>query len=135
MRPATPLGSWIKRQRTAYTADTPTGLRPTPRRPRHSLEPTDAASDDSLDTTRAYYTDHGTHAAPLTATALDTPIGQWLPNQRRPGFLADHPERAEARAEIDPNWNPAWPLDRQRHYAGVREALAAGATLDELVPG
>ena len=32
-------------------------------------------------------------------------------------------------------WNPSWPLDWQRHYAGVRESLAAGAKLDELVPG
>ncbi|WP_345680766.1 helicase associated domain-containing protein [Yinghuangia aomiensis] len=56
-------------------------------------------------------------------------------NQRRPGFLAGHPERAEALAAIDPDRNPSWPLDRQRHDAGVRESLTAGAKLDELVPG
>src|SRR5690606_37894867 len=42
---------------------------------------------------------------------------------------------AAALAAIDPDWNPAWPLVWQRHYAGVRETLTAGAKLDELVPG
>ncbi|MGW0664617.1 helicase associated domain-containing protein [Streptodolium elevatio] len=95
----------------------------------------DAAFDEGLAAARAYFADHGTLAAPRSATALDRPVGQWLSNQRRPGFLAGHPERAEALAAIDPDWNPSWPLDWQRHYAGVRESLAAGATLDELVPG
>ncbi|GAA4992955.1 hypothetical protein GCM10023205_77030 [Yinghuangia aomiensis] len=95
----------------------------------------DAAFDEQLAAARVYFTNHGTLAAPRTATALDKPVGQWLSNQRRPGALTDHPKRAAALAAIDPDWNPTWPLDWQRHYAGVRESLAAGAALDELVPG
>jgi hypothetical protein len=34
--------------------------------------------------------------------------------------LAGRPARVAALAEIDPDWNPTWPLDRQRHYAAVR---------------
>ncbi|WP_152626582.1 hypothetical protein [Streptacidiphilus carbonis] len=29
--------------------------------------------------------------------------------------------REAALAHIDPHWNPGWPLEWQRHYAGVRE--------------
>ncbi|MEU8138222.1 DEAD/DEAH box helicase [Streptodolium elevatio] len=133
---AYPLGHWISKQRRAYAAGTLTGLRV------QRLEGlgmvwdhADAAWEEGLAAARVYFADHGTLAAPRTATALDLPIGQWLSNQRRPGFLAGHPERAAALAAIDPDWNPAWPLDWQRHYAGVRETLTAGATLDQLVPG
>ncbi|WP_345676535.1 helicase associated domain-containing protein [Yinghuangia aomiensis] len=131
-----PLGIWINRQRTVYAAGTLTGLRV------QRLEGlgmvwdyADEAFDEGLAAARAYFADHGTLAAPQTATAPDRPVGQWLSNQRRPGFLAGHPERAEALAAIEPDWNPAWPLDWQRHYAGVRESLTAGAKLDELIPG
>jgi hypothetical protein len=50
--------------------------------------------------------------------------------------LAGLPEREAALAEIDPDWNPTWPLDWQRHYAGVRECLQElGAELVDLEPG
>jgi hypothetical protein len=84
---------------------------------------------------RAYFADHGTLAAPRSATALDRTVGQRLSNQRRPGALGDHPERAEALTAIDPDWNPKWPIDWQRHYAGVRECLTSGAQLADLMPG
>ncbi|MGW0664619.1 Helicase associated domain protein [Streptodolium elevatio] len=131
-----PLGHWISRQRKAYAAGTLTGLR-VQRLDGLGMvwDHADAAFQDGLAAARVYYADHGTLAAPRTATALDLPVGQWLSNQRRPGFLDGHPERAAALAAIDPDWNPSWPLDWQRHYAGVRESLAAGAVLDELVPG
>jgi len=37
---------------------------------------------------------------------------------------------------IDPDWNPDWPLEWQRHYAGVRECITElGADLVDLEPG
>ncbi|MFB7668955.1 helicase associated domain-containing protein [Kitasatospora sp. NPDC056138] len=84
---------------------------------------------------REYFEHHGTLAAPRTATALDKPVGQWLSNQRRPGVLAERPDRVEALSEIDPDRNPDWPLDWQRHYAAVADCLDGGAQLADLLPG
>jgi len=36
---------------------------------------------------------------------------------------------------IDPDWNPAWPAEWQRHFAAVRELLRDEAGLPELQPG
>lgn len=62
-------------------------------------------------------------------------MGQWLSDLRRPGTPAGHPQWAQALAKIDPDSNPAWPLDWQRHYVGVRECLAGEAQLADLLPG
>ncbi|MGW7064759.1 Helicase associated domain protein [Streptomyces sp. NPDC054904] len=76
------------------------------------------------------------------ATALDRPVGQWLTNLRRPGGLGKDPvrarERADALAAIDRDWNPrenGWTVDWQRHYTSLAQLLAAGARLDDIVPG
>ncbi|MEU8844119.1 helicase associated domain-containing protein, partial [Streptomyces roseus] len=89
-----------------------------------------------------YYEQHGTLAAPRHATALDKPVGQWLTNVRRPGWLGKDPGRAERRAAalaaIDEDWNPSalgWTVDWQRQYAGLRALLAGGARLADIVPG
>jgi hypothetical protein len=131
-----PLGQWVAEQRRAYGAGTMDGNRV---RRLETLgmiwDPADVGFQENLAAARAYFAEHGSLAAPRTATALDKPVGQWLSNLRRPGALGDHPERAEALAEIDPDWNPTWPIDWQRTYAAVRECLAAGATLGEILPG
>ncbi|MGW0665145.1 helicase associated domain-containing protein [Streptodolium elevatio] len=44
----------------------------------------DAAFDEGLAAARVYFADHGTLAAPRTATAPDLPVGHWLSNQRLP---------------------------------------------------
>ncbi|MER7674684.1 Helicase associated domain protein [Kitasatospora sp. NPDC096128] len=131
-----PLGHWVSEQRKAYAAGLMEGKRV------ERLEsigmvwdPLDAAWEENLAACREYYAHHGTLAAPRTATALDKPVGQWLSNQRRPGVLADRPDRAEALAEIDADWNPEWPLDWQRHWAAVRECVEGGAQLADLLPG
>jgi hypothetical protein len=98
-------------------------------------DPLDAAFEENLAAARVYFADHGTPAAPRSATALDKPIGQWLSNQRRSGALAGRPDRAEALAAIDPDWNPDWPLDWQRHYAAVTGVLGLGAELVDLEEG
>ncbi|WP_274565094.1 helicase associated domain-containing protein [Streptomyces spiramyceticus] len=95
----------------------------------------DAAFQENLAAARVYYAQHWSLCAPRTASALDRPLGQWLSNLRRPGALAGHPERAEALAAIDPDWNPDCPVDWQRHYAAARELLADEAALTELQPG
>ncbi|WP_405968629.1 helicase associated domain-containing protein [Streptomyces sp. NBC_00015] len=58
----------------------------------------------------------------------------WLASLRRPGTLDGHPEWAAALEAIDPDWNPAWPADWQRHYAAVRELLRDEEGT-ELLPG
>ncbi|MEY9842941.1 Helicase associated domain protein [Streptacidiphilus sp. EB103A] len=132
-----PLGHWTSEQRKTYAAGQMTGLR---------VKQLDGlgmiwdagqyAWTENLAAARAYFADHQTLAAPRSATALDRPVGQWLSNQRRPGALAGQPEREAALAEIDPDWNPTWPLEWQRHYAGVRECLQElGAELVDLEPG
>ena len=96
----------------------------------------DFAFAEQLAAARAYFADHRTLAAPRSATALDRAVGQFLSNMRRPGALAGLPEREAALAEIDPDWNPAWPLEWQRHYAGVKECVTElGAELVDLEPG
>lgn len=132
-----PLGHWISEQRKSYAAGQMSGHRAT------QLEELGMVWDageytwaENLAAARVYYADYRTLAAPRSATALDRPVGQWLSNQRRPGALAGHPEREAALAEIDPDWNPAWPLDWQRHYAGVKELVTElGADLVDVEPG
>ncbi|POX36382.1 helicase [Streptomyces sp. Ru73] len=131
-----PLGQWTAEQRRAYGAGTMSGAR-AERLERLGMVwgAADAAFEENLAAARVYFEQHGTLAAPRPATALDKPVGQWLSNLRRPGALAGHPERAAALAAIDPDWNPAWPIDWQRHYAAVRECLTGGAAVADLLPG
>ncbi|MFF8775292.1 helicase associated domain-containing protein [Kitasatospora sp. NPDC015120] len=90
--------------------------------------------EENLAAAREYCKDHHTLAAPRTATALDKPVGQWLSNQRRLGVLDERADRVEALAGIDPDWNPSWPLDWQRHYAAVADCLDGGAQLGDPLP-
>ncbi|MGW2572983.1 Helicase associated domain protein [Streptomyces sp. NPDC001537] len=133
---ATPLGQWVAEQRRAYQAGQMTGQRA------RRLEQlgmvwsvADERFQENLEAARAYYEDHWTLCAPRTATALDRPIGQWLSNLRRPGALAEHPEWETALTEIDPDWNPAWPADWQRHYAALRELLRDEGGQGDVLPG
>ncbi|MFJ6784803.1 helicase associated domain-containing protein [Streptomyces yangpuensis] len=115
---------------------TPLSLTPLP--PNREIavwDAADAAFDEHLAAARVYYAQHWTLCCPRTATALDKPLGQWISNLRRPGALAGHPRRAEALAAIDPDWNPAWPPEWQRHYAAVREMTAEETALVHIEPG
>ncbi|MEU2554695.1 helicase associated domain-containing protein [Streptomyces sp. NPDC013313] len=82
--------------------------------------------------------------APVTATALDKPVGQWLANCRKQGGLGKNTDVARRReqqlAAIDPDWNPGapglgWTVDWQRTYAAIAGLVASGAGLEEIVPG
>ncbi|MEV7238728.1 Helicase associated domain protein [Streptomyces sp. NPDC051020] len=140
---AYPLGRWLSDQRRAYRAATMPSTRADELEELGMIWNTaDAAFEENLAAARAYHAEAGTLAAPRHATALDKPVGQWLTNLRRPGGLGKEPERAARRAEqlaaIDPDWNPGvlgWTVDWQRHYTGLTALLAAGAALEEIVPG
>ncbi|MFD7583660.1 Helicase associated domain protein [Kitasatospora sp. NPDC059817] len=133
---AYPLGHWVSEQRKAYAAGEMEGKRVERLEALGMVwDPLDAAWEENLAACRVHFEHHGTLAAPRTATALDKPVGQWLSNQRRPGVLDGRPDRVEALAGIDPDWNPGWPLDWQRHYAAVTECVQGGAQPADLLPG
>ncbi len=83
----------------------------------------DARFQENLAAARVYCREHWTLCAPRSAAALGKPVGQWLSNLRRPGALDGHPEWETALEEIDPDWNPSWPAEWQRHYAALRELV------------
>ncbi|MGW2213187.1 Helicase associated domain protein [Streptomyces sp. NPDC001781] len=135
-----PLGRWLADQRRAMGAGT------LPAQRAADLEelgidwnPADTGWEENLAAARAYYASAGTLAAPVTATALDKPVGQWLANCRKGIALGKDPVRAARRAaqlaEIDPDWRPGWPVDWQRAYAAVAQILATGTVLEDIVPG
>lgn len=133
---AYPLGQWIAEQRRAYGAGQLNGLRA------RRLEKlgmvwsvADERFQENLAAARAYYDQHWTLCAPRNATVLDRPVGQWLSNLRRPGALDRQPTWDNALKAIDPDWNPAWPADWQRHYAAVREMLVDESTPTTVEPG
>lgn len=135
-----PLGRWLADQRRAVEAGTLAAERAADLDALGMVwDPGEAAWEENLAAARAYYAAAGTLAAPVSATALDLPVGQWLANCRKQGGLGKDPGRAQRRAEqlaaIDADWRPAWPVDWQRNYAGVEGLLALGAGLDDVVPG
>ncbi|MGW6981847.1 Helicase associated domain protein [Streptomyces sp. NPDC054932] len=140
---AFPLGRWLSDQRRAYRAGAMTGKRAAELEELGIVWDTaDHGFETNLGAARAYHELHGTLAAPRHATILDIAIGQYLTNIRRPGGLGKDPDRARRRAAaltaIDPDWNPreqGWTVDWQRHYAYLKQVLATGARLEDVVPG
>ncbi|MEI7029933.1 helicase associated domain-containing protein [Streptomyces pratensis] len=88
---------------------------------------------------RAYKATHGSLASPRNAVMDGVAVGQWLANLRKPGGLGTDPVRAARRREaleaIDPDWNPRWPVDWQRHYAAARVLLGEEQGRTEILPG
>lgn len=134
-----PLGRWIRRQRAAYASGQMSGRRAERLEALGMVwDPAEADWQDNLAAARAYFAEHGTLCAPRGAVALERPVGQWLTNQRRNGALEGRPDRAEALAAIDPDWNPSalgWGVDWQRRYAGLRLLVESGAGWEEILPG
>lgn len=70
---------------------------------------------------RAYYAQTGTLSAPVNATMLDKPVGQWLAYCRKQGDLGKNLQRVARRAAqlaaVHEDWNPGalgWAVHWQR---------------------
>lgn len=137
---ALPLGSWVSEQRRAFRLG---ALKPWRAELLDELgmiwSVADAAFSKKLASARAYHAKHATLAAPKDAVTDGVAVGQWLANLRRPGGLGRNEERAAHRREalkaIDPDWNPPWPVDWQRHYAAARLLLTEKHGPTEILPG
>ncbi|GAB2884989.1 DEAD/DEAH box helicase [Streptomyces mayteni] len=137
---ALPLGQWVADQRKVFQAGQMNGGRA---RRLEALgmvwDERELAWEETLDVLRAYHDEYGTLAAPRSATILDRPVGMLLANLRRPGGLGKDTARAKQRSEqlaaIDEHWNPAWPVEWQRNYAGVQQCVDGGADPDDILPG
>ncbi|WP_267246159.1 DEAD/DEAH box helicase [Streptomyces sp. PR69] len=129
-----PLGRWLTWQRHLHNQN---ALDPTRA---HALEqlgiiwnPRQQAWDRGLAHAAAYATTHGHLAAPVDHHDPDTgfALGRWLATQRK---RADQltPARTKALADLDPHWNPPWPLTWQRTYHAARRHQQAGHTLTDI---
>ncbi|MEU2726000.1 DEAD/DEAH box helicase [Streptomyces smyrnaeus] len=135
-----PVGQWAAEQRRSWRqgalADWRTELLA---ETGFVFDPRDQSFTEFLDVCALYFAEHHTLAAPREAVLAGVRIGERLHQARKPGGLGNKPERARSRRErleaIDPDWNPAWPLSWQRHYAKARWLISQGATLPELQPG
>ncbi|WP_326613726.1 helicase associated domain-containing protein [Streptomyces anulatus] len=82
---------------------------------------------------------HSTLACPRNAVWDGVALGQWVANLRRPGGLGTDPvragERRRALEAIDPDWNPGWPVEWQRHYAAARVLLGEEQGPADVLPG
>lgn len=134
------LGGWVSEQRRAFKAGT---LKPWRADLLNEVgmiwSVSDAAFWKNLSAARAYHAVHGSLATPKGAVVDGVAVGQWLANLRKPGGLGANTERAEQRREaleaIDPDWNPRWSVDWQRHYAAARTLLAEENGLTAVLPG
>ncbi|MFE7385802.1 Helicase associated domain protein [Streptomyces zhihengii] len=135
-----PLGRWLSDQRQAMRA----GGILTPRAEKLEelgivWDPADAAWEENLGAARAYFEAYSSLAAPVTASIMDKPIGQWLANARKKHGLGKNPAKAARRAAllaaIDPDWRPDWPIDWQRSYAALKTAVGLGAGEGGVVAG
>ncbi|MCX5402385.1 DEAD/DEAH box helicase [Streptomyces sp. NBC_00102] len=126
-----PLGRWLTWQRHLHTQ---TALDTTRT---HALEqlgiiwnPRQQAWDRGFTHAAAYATTHGHLAAPVDHHDPETgfALGRWLATQRK---RADQltPARTQALADLDPHWNPPWPLTWQRNYHTAKRHHEAGHAL------
>ncbi|WP_257135050.1 helicase associated domain-containing protein [Streptomyces sp. wa1063] len=134
------LGNWVSQQRRSFKAGT---LKPWRTDLLNEVgmvwSADDAAFWKNLTAARDYYAAHATLACPRSTLWDGVAVGQWITNLRRPGGLGNDPVRADERRRaleaIDPDWNPGWPVDWQRHYAAARILLGEEQGRTELLPG
>ncbi|WP_208604879.1 helicase associated domain-containing protein, partial [Streptomyces mutomycini] len=127
-----PLGRWLTWQRHLHT----TGALDPART--HALErlgiiwnPQQHAFDRGLAHATAYAAVHGHLAAPVDHHQDGFALGRWLATQRkRADDLA--PARAQALQDLDPHWNPPWPLTWHRAYHAARRHHTAGHRLTDV---
>ncbi|MFF9691070.1 Helicase associated domain protein [Streptomyces sp. NPDC014623] len=134
------LGAWVSEQRRAFRLGTLKAWRADLLNELGMVwSVADAGFWKNLTAARAYHATHGSLAAPKDAVVQGVAVGQWLANLRKAGGLGKDEERAgERRAAleaIDPEWNPGWSVEWQRHYATARALLTEEAGLTEVLPG
>ncbi|MBT1186766.1 DEAD/DEAH box helicase family protein [Streptomyces sp. CJ_13] len=132
------LGRWINRARKAYAAGT---LKPAQIKALEHLgiiwNLQTQAAERGLLHARNWAAKHGHLAVPTDETIGDYAFGRWLTNRRAAARTrAENELEADptdtALAEIDPYWNPAWPIAWQRLYYTARTYAEASITLDDL---
>ncbi|MFD5620534.1 Helicase associated domain protein [Streptomyces yangpuensis] len=125
------LGRWITWQRHLHNQSALDPARA------HALEqlgivwnPRQHAWERGLAHAAAYATVHGHLAVPVDHHDPGTgfALGRWLATQRK---RADKltPARARALHDLDPHWNPRWPLTWQRMYHAARQHEQSGHPL------
>ncbi|WNI20022.1 DEAD/DEAH box helicase [Actinacidiphila sp. ITFR-21] len=134
------LGRWVNRMRKAYAAGT---LKPRQVKALQQIgmiwNLRSQAAERGLLHARGYAERRGHLAAPTEAMIGDFAFGRWLTNRRRTARArADEglePDPTDAAlAEIDPWWNPPWPISWQRLYYAARIYAEASIALDDLPP-
>jgi hypothetical protein len=76
-----------------------------------------------------YARDHGNLAVQKDAVVGSFKLGEWLSNQQVRGW-AQAPERVRALEDLDPWWNPPWPMQWQRSYYRARDHAAVDGPPD-----
>ncbi|MET9438060.1 Helicase associated domain protein [Streptomyces sp. NPDC006551] len=128
------LGRWLTWQRHLHNQNALDATRT------HALEqlgivwnPRQQAWDRGLTHAAAYATTHGHLAVPVGYHDPETgfALGRWLATQRK---RADQLTAARTKAleDLDPHWNPAWPLTWQRTYQAARHHRKAGHNLADV---
>ncbi|MFJ4888244.1 Helicase associated domain protein [Streptomyces sp. NPDC088731] len=134
------VGSWVSEQRRAFRAGTLKPWRADLLNEEGMIwSVADAAFWKKLTAARTAFGLYGTLAIPRSCVVDGVHVGQALANLRKPGGLGTDPVRADERRRaleaIDPDWNPAWAVDWQRHYAAARDLLAEEQAPTDVLPG
>ncbi|MFJ8255589.1 Helicase associated domain protein [Streptomyces sp. NPDC094466] len=134
------LGTWVSEQRRAFKAGTLKAWRTDLLNEVGMVWSVgDAAFWKNLTAARAYMAAHGSLACPRGAVWDGVAVGQWIANLRKAGGLGSDPVRADTRRRaleaIDPDWNPRWSVEWQRHYAAARVLLGEEQRPAEVLPG
>ncbi|MFE1292182.1 Helicase associated domain protein [Streptomyces sp. NPDC058751] len=143
-----PLGVWIADQRRYYTAGTLEASRVQQLEALGMVWSVQASAwEAGLAVARAYAQTHSHLLPPATAVFDGYPIGTFMKNARAAArkaaenagrreigetvsYAGELPEsRAEALADLDPGWCPAWEIGWQRSYRLVLAHVKAGGAL------
>ncbi|MGW7197329.1 Helicase associated domain protein [Streptomyces chryseus] len=132
------LGRWVNRMRTAYATGS---LKSSQIKLLQHLgmiwNLRAQAAERGLLHARNYASRHGHLAARSGEVIGDFPVGRWLTNRRRAAreraVQGLEPDTTDAAlAELDPYWNPPWPIGWQRLYYTARTYADASIVLDDL---
>ncbi|MEI5011681.1 Helicase associated domain protein [Streptomyces sp. PmtA] len=127
-----PLGRWLTWQRHLHTTGALDAARTTALERLNIIwDPRQHAFERGLAHASAYAQQHGHLAAPVDHHHDGFALGRWLATQRK---RADQltPARMKALQDLDPHWNPPWPLTWQRAFHVARRHREAGHTLADV---